>query len=62
MSEQGDLKPFQWIPEINPVDYSNFQGTRQFKPNINFTIKIYFNIIRGFTFIRLRLFQFYLVL
>ena len=31
MSEQGDLNPFQWISEINPIDYSNFQGTRQFK-------------------------------
>ena len=21
MSDQGDLKPFQWISEINPIDY-----------------------------------------
>ena len=31
MSEQDDLKPFQWIPEIDPIDYSNLQGTRPFK-------------------------------
>ena len=60
MSEQGDLEPFQWISEINRIDYSNLQGTRQLKTE-HFTIKISFNGTRGFTVIRLRLFQLYLI-